>query len=471
MNLAELLLGQRVIRATVPLEQTVGRLSHNSDDIVKGDTFIAMQGLRVDGHTFIAQAISKGASLVICQKSLPDDVPHVQLAEIDIALLAARFYDFPATKLQMVGVTGTNGKTTVTHMVHEVLMTLGYKAGLIGTNRIRIGYESMKSDRTTPGALKLQSILAEMVDASVTHCVMEVSSHALAMGRVSGIQFAVAAFTNLTQDHLDYHNTMEAYFETKKKLFDQCDKRVILIDTDYGQQLKQAYPQSYCVGVETGDLSARDIKLPANAVHFTAHTLSETQDITWHTPGRFSLENALVALGCLTALGLTLAQIAKPLYDAPPVKGRLEPVPFSEDCTVLIDYAHTPDALENVLTTARQFTDGKLLCVFGCGGNRDETKRPLMGQIATRYADVTVLTSDNPRDEDPLLILAQIQSGCHGHYETIPDRREAIGWALREAKRGDVVLLCGKGHETYQEILGVQYPMDEREIVEAYRHA
>ncbi|GHU88699.1 UDP-N-acetylmuramoyl-L-alanyl-D-glutamate--2,6-diaminopimelate ligase [Clostridia bacterium] len=422
-------------------------ITADSREVKPGDIFVAVKGLTADGHDYIEQALKNGASEVISANDAP-------LAEI-----AARYYDYPADKLVMLGVTGTKGKTTVTHIVHELLLKMGYEAGLIGTNRVRIYTDDLPAERTTPDALSLNKILRQMVDAGITHCVMEVSSHALELGRVDGIRYKAGCFTNLTRDHLDFHGDMESYFAAKMKLFDQSDGAVICADNEYAARLLKE------LKIPVTSLKAENISLLPDRVTFEVGGVRAC----WHTPGRFSVENALSALGILAAIGEPLERTAKLLGEVPPVKGRMEVAEFSDDFTVLIDYAHTPDALDNALTAARGFTRGRLITVFGCGGDRDRGKRPMMGAIAAKLSDITILTSDNPRTEDPEAILDEIAAGCSGRYERITDRREAIARALSIAEPSDVVVLAGKGQETYQEINGKKIHMDEREIIAELR--
>jgi len=445
--------------ANINLDNYVGRLCIDSREIRTGDTFVAQKGMTVDGHLFAAKAVQAGASLVIAQRPLDDDIPHIVLDEPfpSLAEMASRYYDYPSRKLKMVGVTGTNGKTTVTHILYELTTRLGHKCGLIGTNRVRIGDEDLPTERTTPDAQRLQENLDKMVKAGCGYCFMEVSSHALDLGRVEGIQYDIAVFTNLSQDHLDYHNTMENYYQAKRKLFDMCDLAIVNTGDSHGKRLFDEL-----VIPKTAFETAKDIELNADFVRFRVGD----SYIIWRTPGVYSVENALAALTCCKAMGFTTEKIAGTFEKIPPVKGRMEPVAYKNGVTVLIDYAHSPDALKNALSNAREFTEGRLICVVGCGGNRDKDKRPQMGEIASTLADIAVITSDNPRFEDPESIITDILTGCKGSNHTaITDRRTAIAHALNTAKSGDVIMLCGKGHETYQEINGQKHHMDEREIV------
>ena len=351
---------------------------------------------------------------------------------------------------------------------------LGTKAGLIGTIENQIGALRLPAHRTTPESCEVQQLLRQMADAGCTHVVMEVSSHALVQHRVEGLTFDVGVFTNLTQDHLDYHHTMEEYRDAKGLLFRQCRTAVLNLDDEAGRWYRERVPCpvfTYSENKDAADLTAKNIRLFPGHVEFEAVSRQDIRRIHLPIPGGFTIYNALAAASCGLCLGLELGEIAAALRCARGVKGRVEVVPTPTAYTVLIDYAHSPNALENVLLTARDFTAGRLVCLFGCGGDRDRTKRPLMGAVVRELADVAVVTSDNPRTEDPWAILEDILAGMGGpggeiHIE--PDRPQAIRWALAQGRPGDVIVLAGKGHETYQEINGVQYPMDEREIVAEY---
>ena len=355
-----------------------------------------------------------------------------------------------------------------------MLEQAGHKVGLIGTNQNLIGDEVIETERTTPESYELHALFARMRDAGCTHVIMEVSSHSLVLDRVHGIRFAVGAFTNLTQDHLPFHKTMEGYRKAKAKLFSVSGKGVINLDDDAAEAML-ADAKCPCLTFsrekDAADLTAKNIKLHADGVEFVAAAKGEMARVRLGIPGQFSVENALAALGMVLQAGMPLADAAKALATAQGVKGRVEVVPTDTDYTVLIDYAHTPDGVENVLRAVRGFAKGRVVTVFGCGGDRDSTKRPKMGKIAADLADFCVVTSDNPRTEDPKAIIDDILEGMKGTktpMEVIVDRPEAIHWALAHAKKDDVIVLMGKGHETYQEVNGVKHHMDEREIVADY---
>ena len=371
----------------------------------------------------------------------------------------------------MVGVTGTNGKTTSTYLIKSILeKKAGAKVGLIGTIQNMIGNQVIPTERTTPESFELQRLFRQMADAGCTHVVMEVSSHALALDRVYGIPFAVGVFTNLTQDHLDFHKTMEHYCDAKALLFRQCDTAVYNADDPWHERLLRGSTcRRFSYGVDSeADLRARNVRLTAGSVAFDAEADTEWTPVEVGIPGPFTVYNTLDAMAVCYNLGVSLADCADALRQGHGVKGRMEVIPTpGKGYTILNDYAHTPDALENVLTAVKGFAKGRTVVLFGCGGDRDRTKRPIMGGIAARLADFCIVTSDNPRTEEPQAIIDDILAGMAGcdHYVTIPDRVEAIHWAMDNARDGDVIVLAGKGHEDYQEINHVHYPMDERVIV------
>lgn len=451
----------------------VGELCYNSRRVKQGDVFCCVVGTFADGHAFAKQAIDAGAAALVVEHRLPFDIPQllVENTRIAMAEMAAAKYNYPSRSMRMIGVTGTNGKTSVTYMIKAILERSGKKVGLIGTIRNMIGQRNIDTERTTPESVDLQAILAMMRDDGVNAVVMEVSSHSLDQHRVHGIEFDVGIFTNLTQDHLDYHKTFENYFAAKKKLFEASKFAVINIDDAYSKDLIEGLgiPYSTYAIRENADLRAGDIDITTRGVQFNLYTEKEKVPMYVPIPGLFSVFNAMAATGAALSLGCDMATIREALANMLSVSGRLEPLPTGEhDFSVLLDYAHTPDALENVLKTVRGFCKGKLICLFGCGGDRDHAKRPIMGEIAGRYADYLVVTSDNPRTENPMDIIDSImegvkKSGCE--YVVIENRREAIEFALKYAHKDDVIILAGKGHETYQEINGGKHHFDEKEIV------
>ena len=481
MKLKELLEGIEVLDATADMEMELPHVSYDSRATQPGDLFVAMTGFAADGHAFIGKAMAAGASAVLCQKQ-PEDpaVPYVRVADSRRALaeVGANFFGHPADSMTMVGVTGTNGKTTTTYLLKSILeQAAGAKVGLIGTNQNMIGEEIIPTERTTPESFELQRLFAQMRDAGCTHVVMEVSSHALALDRVYGVHYAVGIFTNLTQDHLDFHKTMEAYCDAKAILFRNCDAGVCNADDPWTERLlKDATCRKFSYAEQAAaDLRAENVCLEADHVAFDAVTKEKSVPIRVNIPGGFMVYNTLDVLGAALMLGIPLEKSADVLARVPHVKGRVEVVPTpGKDYTVLIDYAHSPDGLENVLTSVKGFAKGRTIALFGCGGDRDKTKRPKMGKIAAEIADFVVVTTDNPRTEKPGDIIADILPGMQDSdtpHVVVEDRIEAIHWAMDHAEPGDVIVLCGKGHETYQEVNHVKHHMDEREIVADYLNA
>ena len=440
-------------------------ISCDSRSVNPGELFVAVPGLESDGHDYIRQAALKGAAAVICRCAPRLTIPVIEVENPRQALAqaAANFYNYPARQLTLLGVTGTNGKTTTTYLLKTVLEQLfATKVGIIGTN---------SHQRTTPESLDLHRILRTMADEGCTHVVMEVSSHALTLDRVHGLHFHTGIFTNLTQDHLDFHGTMEVYASAKAKLFAHCTHGVFNSGDTYGCNLSKVVPcmvQTFCAACDTADFTAQNIDLRPDGVHFLATHGGKTCPVSLPIPGGFTVENALGVIAAACTLNLNFSDVCAALGHCAAVKGRMEPAPWTGEGAVLIDYAHTPDALENVLSGLRPFTPGRLICLFGCGGDRDKTKRPRMGAIAARYADLIFLTSDNPRSEEPMDILCDILAGMTDFDAPViveSDRRRAIALALSELRSGDTLLLAGKGHETCQECGGERLPFDERQLV------
>ncbi|BDF71560.1 UDP-N-acetylmuramoyl-L-alanyl-D-glutamate--2,6-diaminopimelate ligase [Oscillospiraceae bacterium] len=462
-------------------EVEISGICYDTRTLTPGCLFVALPGYKTDGHGYIQEALELGAAAVLCQRAPGGEGPWLVTADARAALarVSANWFGHPARALTVIGVTGTNGKTTTTYLMKGVLEeVLGARVGLIGTNQNMIGARALPAHRTTPESWEVQKLLREMADAGCTHVVMEVSSHALALHRVDGIPFAAGIFTNLTRDHLDFHKTMEAYRDAKGLLFRQCGMAVLNLDDEAGRWYAQRVecPKfTYSENKDEADLTAKNIRLFPGHVEFEAVARGAIQRVRLPIPGGFTIYNALGVIACALALGLEPAPVAAALAGAQGVKGRVEVVPTPHGAyTVIIDYAHSPDALENILTTVRDFTAGRVVCLFGCGGDRDRTKRPLMGAVAGTLADFVILTSDNPRTEEPEAIIDDIlegmermEGGC-APYVVEPDRRRAIHYALSHAQAGDVILLAGKGHETYQEIDGVQRHLDEREEVAAF---
>lgn len=467
MYLSQLLTDVDIIEKYNYTDTDITGVHYNSAKIQPGNIFVAIKGFTTDGHKYIPSAIANGAVAVICQEYTPD-CPVTQIvvrdSRIAEAVVSANFFGRPSEKFKLIGITGTNGKTTCTYLVKKVLDSAGYKVGLIGTNQNMIGDRVFETGRTTPDAFELQELFGRMADENVDYVVMEVSSHALELGRVYGCRFAVGAFTNLTQDHLDFHKTMDAYAEAKAKLFSVSDTAVINCDDEYGASFVQKFgAKGY--GIDT------DCTYKAVNTEFTQSGISfdmNGERYSLNIPGKFSVYNALCAIGICLEAGIEPGFIANALSDADGVKGRAEVVPTDTDYTVMIDYAHTPDGIENILRTVRGFARGRVVILFGCGGDRDNTKRPIMGRIAGELADFCIVTSDNPRTEDPMGIIAMIEPAVKETgtpYVVIENRAEAICYALDNAQKDDVIVLAGKGHETYQILGSGTIDFDEREIV------
>lgn len=477
MKLHALLAGVPLTGGSPDLDMEISSISYDTRTLRTGALFVALSGDKTDGHLYIREAVDRGAAAVLCERPPEEPGPWLVTADsrLALSLASANWFGHPGDSMVLAAVTGTNGKTTTTNLLKELLERVaGARVGLIGTNRNMIGEAELPAHRTTPESYELQALLRQMADEGCTHVVMEASSHALVQHRTAGLTFDVAIFTNLTQDHLDYHRTMEAYRDAKGLLFKQCRTAVLNLDDEAGRWYRERVGCpvfTYSENKTEAGLSAKNIRLFPGHVEFEALTLGRLARVHLPIPGGFSIYNALAALSAGLCLGLGLEEMAAVMPNLHGVKGRVEVVPVPRAYTVIIDYAHSPNALENILTTARDFTAGRLICLFGCGGDRDRTKRPIMGAIAGELADLAVVTSDNPRTENPDAIIDDILAGMGEapaalHVE--PDRRRAIAWALDQGRPGDVIILAGKGHETYQEIDGVQHHLDEREVVAEY---
>jgi UDP-N-acetylmuramoyl-L-alanyl-D-glutamate--2,6-diaminopimelate ligase len=456
----------------------VTAVTHDSRRAGPGIVFVAIRGLATDGNLFVEAARKKGAAAIVSEApALPGGAwVQVQDAREALAVLAAAAQGDPARALTLVGVTGTNGKTTTTHLVDAALRAAGHKVGLVGTIQYRVGDRLAEAARTTPEASDLQELFREMVDAGCDHAVMEVSSHSLVLKRVHGLAFRVAVFTNLTRDHLDFHGDMDAYFAAKRVLFDTLlreDGHAIVNAADDRAAALRAASRgtvwTFGIGEETGaDLCATDVSLSLGGTRFRART--PVGELVVESPllGRFNVENLLGALGAALALGLPAAAVLRGLQSVTGVPGRLERVAAGQDFSVIVDYAHTDDALKNLLETVRELRPRRIITVFGCGGDRDRTKRPLMGAVASRSSDVVVVTSDNPRSEPPEAIIEEIVRGMNGgrgaERHVIVDRRDAIAKALELAGPGDAVVIAGKGHETSQALRDRTVPFDDRQV-------
>jgi UDP-N-acetylmuramoyl-L-alanyl-D-glutamate--2,6-diaminopimelate ligase len=440
-------------------------LAYSSTDVEAGSLFFCVPGFRADGHDFAPDAVARGAAALICERPLGLGVPEVVVPSVREAMgqIAARFYGDPTRELRVVGITGTNGKTTTAFLTRSILEATGTKCGLIGTVKYVVGGSEVEAVRTSPEALDLQRAFRAMLDGGDRACAMEVSSHALELRRTEGIEWACRVFTNLTQDHLDFHKTMEDYFLAKRRLFLAGDApSVVNVDDPYGQRLaEQVDAITYGIG-GAADFRAEDVAFDAGGARFTLVAPGARADARIQLPGLFNVSNALAAVAACVQLGVSLDDAVAALAGAERVPGRLEPVDEGQNFAVLVDYAHTPDSLENVLRAARELTVGRLHVVFGAGGDRDREKRPLMGAAAVQNADRVIVTSDNPRSEEPASIIDQILGGTGDGVEHEVDRRRAIARAIETAGPGDVVVIAGKGHEQGQEFEnGRKEPFDD----------
>ncbi|MFD1436094.1 UDP-N-acetylmuramoyl-L-alanyl-D-glutamate--2,6-diaminopimelate ligase [Kroppenstedtia eburnea] len=483
MNLNTLIDSLAVAQITGNTDLEITGMEVDSRRVRPGDLFIALKGFTVDGHRFIRQAVEKGARAVVLEEEMEVEVPSIRVPDTRraMAVLADVFYGHPTHDLNLIAVTGTNGKTTVTHLIRNILRECGHETGLIGTINMQIGDETYPVKNTTPDAVELQRGFRKMVDRGCTHAVIEASSHALHLGRTRGCRFKTAVFTNLTQDHLDYHGTMDHYRAAKGILFGQLGNvytdraedqplAVLNIDDEAGEiYMETTSAQVITYGVEhPADVRGENIRFYSGGTRFTLNTYRGSVDIDMKLMGKFSVYNALAAAAVALGEGISLEKIGEVLSRVKGVPGRLEAVDAGQPFPVLVDYAHTPDSLENVLTTVRGFTKGNIICVVGCGGDRDRGKRPQMARIAAENSNRVVITSDNPRTEDPRRIIDDMLAGVkdfpQDRIQVIPDRAEAIGYAVRHAQADDVVLIAGKGHETYQENNGVRHDFDDRKV-------
>lgn len=441
---------------------------YDSRKVTKGSLFVAIKGFKSDGHEYIEKAVEMGAAIVVGEEDrCEENYIRVPSSRKFLAAASANFFERACDKMKIVGITGTNGKTTTSYLIKQILELKGHKCGLIGTNQILIGDEAIDSERTTPESRELHELFYKMYKSGAEYVVMEVSSHSLELDRVYGIEFEVGVFSNLTQDHLDFHETMDNYAAAKAKLFEMSKSAAINADDAYSHVMLKNAKNVVTYSIESAsDLKVEGIKLRERGITFDVTYNGEERQLRLGIPGLFSVYNALAAASGALCLGFSLEDIEKGLVIARGVKGRLEVVPTLTPYTVIIDYAHTPDGLENVIKAVRGFAKGRVITLFGCGGDRDNTKRPIMGEIAQRLSDYVIVTSDNPRTEDPGVIMEQIVKGMHeGNYVCIESRRDAIDYALDFAREGDVVILAGKGHETYQIFKTGTIHFDEREVV------
>lgn len=450
----------------------ISAITDDNRKIVKDCIFVCVKGERFDGHTVAAQALEQGAAAVVTERDLGLGERQILVEDSRACYgdLCAAWFGHPERKMKFIGVTGTNGKTTITSVIKHILTENGYKVGLIGTIQNEIGDEIVHTNNTTPLTFELMELYNRMYENGCDVVVMEVSSFGLVQKRIGPTHFDVAVFTNLTQDHLDYHKTMEAYYEAKRMLFDICDTAVINTEDDYGKRLYAVLLCDKC-SVGTGKAHYRYAaqSVTAGGAAFHLDTPDGSHDIRMNMTGYFNIANASAAFAACRCLGLSAEQILPPLQGCTGVKGRCEVIPTGRDFSVICDYAHTPDAIENILENVKLYTEGRLICLFGCGGNRDKTKRPLMAQAAAKFADHLIITSDNPRDEEPDAIIADVLAGLEGSEvsrEVVTDRRDAIIHAVKTAHTGDVIVLAGKGHEDYQIFENNRtIHFDEREIV------
>lgn len=460
------------VHGNVPAALSVSGIAYRSDATRPGDVFFCIPGFRRDGHDFAADAVARGAVAIVCERPLGIGVPEVvvPVTRHALAMAASRFHGEPSRRLAVAGITGTNGKTTTTYLLDSIMRRAGHTTGLIGTVETRIADERQPSARTTPESADLQELLARMVSSGVSAVAMEVSSHAIDLHRVDGMEFAVAAFTNLTQDHLDYHHTLAEYWSVKRRLFTELDvrERVIDVDDPYGAELAQVLDHPWTVGRSAeAAVRATDERPAADATALTLVTPQGNADLLLPLAGAYNVSNALVAAGCGLSLGVPLDTVVEGLAGAPQIPGRLERIDEGQPFTVLVDYAHTPDSLAKAIAAVRAVTPGRVITVFGCGGDRDPEKRPLMGAAAGSSSDVVVVTSDNPRSEDPVGIILSIEDGLRGtpaKHSAEVDRRSAIAQAFAMARPGDAVLIAGKGHEDYQIFADHTIHFDDREV-------
>jgi UDP-N-acetylmuramoyl-L-alanyl-D-glutamate--2,6-diaminopimelate ligase len=469
MRLAELVAGLPGARVVGDGSVEVGELVYDSRKAGPGSLFFCVVGEKVDGHEFGPRVVEEGAAALVVERELTElAVPQVVVPDSRAAMapLAARFWGDPTAQLRVVGVTGTNGKTTTAFLVREILQAADFRCGLLGTVKQVVGGVEKEVERTTPEAIELQRTFRQMIEGGDEACAMEVSSHALSLHRADAIHFEVALFTNLTQDHLDFHDDMEDYFLAKRKLFEMDGPmtRVVNVDDPYGQRLAEEFEcVTFSAEGADADYSAREVEFDALGASFSLGAMR----LRTALPGHFNVANALGAFAAAEALGIGGDIAAAGLARAARVPGRFEPVDEGQGFAVLVDYAHTPDSLENVLRAARRITSGRVISVFGAGGDRDRNKRPKMGRAGAELSDLTVITSDNPRSEDPEAIVAEVAAGCEGakELEVVVDRREAIALALGRAQPGDTVVIAGKGHEQGQEFEhGRKIPFDDREV-------
>src|SRR5438105_7134254 len=480
MQLKTLLAATPVREIIGPVDRAVESIAYDSRRVQRDGLFVALRGEKSDGHDFIAQAVEKGAAVIVAERA--EKHPRATCVVVEntraaLADLSTRFYNFPARKLKLAAVTGTNGKTTTTFLIKHICEKAGMRCGLLGTVRYEIGERVLPAARTTPESLDLQELLAQIANADCRAAAMEVSSHALAQNRTGDIEWDVAVFTNLTQDHLDFHGTMENYFEVKAKLFAQLAQQekkrkpvaIVNVDDRWGEQLvdkidKNILVVTFGVGARA-DFRASNYRMEFGGTSYQLDARGKSYLVRVPLIGRFNVANSMAALAAANALGVNLREAVMSLAKSPQVPGRLEMVPAKRQFQIYVDYAHTPDALLNVIKTLRELEPRRLIVVFGCGGDRDRQKRPLMGRIADQNADYSIITSDNPRKEDPGKIIAEVEKAFRGnHFEKITERAAAISRAIEIAQPRDIVLIAGKGHENYQEFADHTVPFEDIQV-------
>lgn len=485
MQLVELLEALRIYKAHGDPNVKINQIRVDSRETGRGDLFVCLPGFVVDGHDFAGKAVANGAAAILCERELPLAVTQIVVPDTRraLAIIAAKFYQYPSEKMRLIGVTGTNGKTTTTFLIDKILNDYEKTTGLIGTIQMKIAGAEENLKNTTPDILEMNESLSRMVAAKVEYVSMEVSSHALEIGRVRGIDYDIAVFTNFSQDHLDFHGSMEKYLEAKTLLFSQLgnsylrDHKFAVLNADdptceLFEKCTPAEVITYGIDKEA-DLRATNIKITGSGTSFHIDSYAGSAEVNLQMIGKFNVYNALAAIAVGLIERIPLKTIIASIERLPSVRGRFERVSTDEDFNVIVDYAHTPDGLENVLRAAREITTGKLYCVFGAGGDRDKSKRPLMGQTVIAGSDVAVVTSDNPRSEDPEAIVEDIIQGIKevtddsSRYVKIVDRKSAIEYAIKQAVAGDLVLIAGKGHEDYQILADQVIHFDDREIAEA----
>lgn len=477
MKLLEVLNKVEGIQARGNLALEINEIKCDSRLVNPGDMFVAVVGYKTDGHEYLQNVINAGASVIAVEEghvdidNIPNEITVIVAQDTRklLAICACNYYGNPSREFKLVGVTGTKGKTTTTYMIKSILERAGKKVGLIGTIANMIGDKAIEASRTTPESIDLQKLFRQMADEKVDVVVMEVSSHSLALDRVYGCMFDIAVFTNLTQDHLDFHENFDNYLAAKAKLFTMAKEGFVNCDDMYAKKLMNlATCPITTYGIDNNPyVSARDIIITNSYSDFKLPFNKMMQRIRVSIPGRFTVYNALAAICVAVKLGADVDHVVEGLENIK-VPGRSEVVPNVRNFTVMVDYAHSPDSLENILRAVKSYTKGKVICVFGCGGDRDKGKRPMMGEIAGKIAGYTVITSDNPRSEDPKEIIREIEEGIKktkGQYTVIVDRKKAIEHAIRKAQKNDLVLVAGKGHETYQEIKGEKHHFDDKEVI------